>query len=159
MTPNSRNSLSTLSSSEVCMPHPTFTHFTGPTNIKLYQCSNLTHTHTHSLFILKPFKLSALHRGSNKLSEERAFQSITREVPPRRLSRSEGCHGNWGNRIPSSPSQTFDIWSVACATGHKVYRSTSCPLLTRLRGNSAANITLHWWKTHICTRRTKKQLS
>lgn len=77
----------------------------------------------------------------------------------RELSRSKGCHGNWGNRIPSSPSQIFDIWSVACATGHKVYRSTSCPLLTRLRGSSAANITVCWWKTHICTRRSKEQLS
>lgn len=36
------------------------------------------------------------HGGSNRLSEERAFQSITRSLLADLLSRPRGCHGNGG---------------------------------------------------------------
>lgn len=99
-------------------PHWTHWHQTvsaAPPNLHV-------RTNTHRLH----FKPPQLHWGSNRRSEERAFQYISWEILAGHISFSKGCHGNRQNHISSSRSlfQIFVIWTGA--KGQKKYRS-SCP--------------------------------
>lgn len=101
--------------------------FTKHTRIELHRRNRPTQTQTS---FLNPSATSAPREDQTRFQRRELSNPLPRNFLAGRLSRSAGCHGNWRNHFSAclALAQIFDIWAGDCATGHKVYRGTSCPL-------------------------------